>query len=110
MYAITEGLAKVNGKTVETFEREISEGRVALQVEAGTTGYTGESTREAGGRTLLCFTCICGDFHLESVENDQGQMVGVKIACCGDDGLNAILKALDFSLTALDDQRCEVND
>ena len=60
MYAVTEGLAKVNGKTVETFEREISEGRVALQVEAGTTGYTGDSTREAGGRTLLCFTCICG--------------------------------------------------
>ena len=44
------------------------------------------------------------------MENEQGQVVGVKIACCGDDGLNAILKALDFSLTALDDQRREVND
>ena len=110
MYAIEKGIIRLKGERVITFRRKVTCGDAALEVEAGTTGYTGESTREAGGRTLLCFTCICGDFHLEPMENEQGQVVGVKIACCGDDGLNAILKALDFSLTALDDQRREVND
>ena len=31
-------------------------------------------------------------------------------AACGDDGLNALMKALDFCRDALNDQRCEVDD
>ena len=106
MYAITEGVAKINGRTVDTFEREISNGRTALEVEAGTTGFVGEDCREAGGRTYIGFNCICGDFHFEPVKNDNGQLSGFKIACCGDDGLDSIMKALGFLMQALGDQ-CE---
>ena len=37
-------------------------------------------------------------------------MAGIQIACCGDDGLNALMKALAFAAQTLDDQRCEVDD
>ena len=104
MYAITEGVAKINGRIVDTFEREISNGRTALEVEAGTTGFVGEDSRDAGGRTYIGINCICGDFHFEPVKNDRGQTAGIKIACCGDDGLDSIMKALSFVLQALSDQ------
>ena len=42
--------------------------------------------------------------------DDKGTPVGVEIACCGDAGLNAVMKALDFCRDALNDQRCEVDD
>ena len=38
MYAIEEGLQKINGEMVETFEREVTCGNTVLEVEAGTTG------------------------------------------------------------------------
>ena len=110
MFAITEGVAKINGKTVDTFEREISNGRTALEVEAGTTGFVGEDARDAGGRTYIGINCICGDFHFEPVKNDNGQLSGFKIACCGDDGLDSILKALSFALEALGDQVNGIDD
>ena len=110
MFAITEGVAKINGKTVDTFEREICNGRTALEVEAGTTGFVGEDARDAGGRTYIGINCICGDFHFEPVKNDNGQLSGFKIACCGDDGLDSILKALSFALEALGDQVNGIDD
>ena len=110
MFAITEGVAKINGKNVDTFEREISNGRTALEVEAGTTGFVGEDCRDAGGRTYIGINCICGDFHFEPVKNDSGQVSGVKIACCGDDGLDSILKAFGFVMEALADQVNGVDD
>ena len=110
MYAIEEGLKKINGETVETFSREVVETNTSLLVEAGTTGYKGGCCRDAGGRTYLSIICECGDFHFSRVTNDKGQFIGVEIACCGDAGLSAIMKALEFAQAALNDQRCEVDD
>ena len=110
MYAIKEGLAKINDVLVETFEREVTDGRTTLRVEAGTTGYKGAPCREAGGRTYVCIDCFCGDFYFSPVTDDENRVVGIEIAACGDDGLDAIMKALRFAQEALNDQRCEVND
>ena len=41
MYAIDEGLKTVNGVEVDTFQRDVEDGNVCLEVEAGTTGYKG---------------------------------------------------------------------
>ncbi len=110
MYAINEGMAKINGVPVETFEREVVDGNTALRVEAGTTGYKGGCCRNAGGRTYVCIDCLCGDFHFSPVTDDEKNVVGIEIAACGDDGLNAVMKALAFAMEALNDQRCEVDD
>ena len=110
MYAIEEGLKKVNGVEVDTFEREVVDGNTCLQVEAGTTGYKGGCSRNSGARTFLRIDCVCGDFCFQPVTDDEGRKVGIVIAACGDDGLNAIMKALDFCQSALNDQRCDVDD
>ena len=47
---------------------------------------------------------------IETITDKNGRPVGVEIACCGDAGLDAIMKALDFCRDALNDQRCDVDD
>ena len=110
MYAIKEGLAKINGVPVETYEREVIERDTALKVIAGSTGYKGGCCRDTGGRTYICIDCLCGDFYFSPVTDDDGDVVGIEIATCGDDGLNAVMKALGFAMEVIDDQRCEVDD
>ena len=110
MYAIEEGLRKINGEKVKTFCREALNGDTALLVEAGTTGYKGGNRRSAGGRAYFSIICECGDYHFGLVKNDEGKVVGMDIACCGDDGLNALMKALEFAYEAINDQRREVDD
>ena len=80
MYAIKEGLAKINDVLVETFEREVTDGRTTLRVEAGTTGYKGAPCREAGGRTYVCIDCFSGDFYFSPVTDDENRVVGIEIA------------------------------
>ena len=110
MYAIEEGLKKINGVAVETFRREVTEANTALTVEAGTTGYKGSPTRKAGGRTYASIVCECGDFLFTPVRDEGNQIIGIEIAACGDAGLDALMKALEFVRQAIGDQRCEVDD
>lgn len=109
MYAIEEGLQKINGEYVETFQRGVICGETELEVEAGTTGYKG-GCRNAGSRTYLKLLCMSGDFYFRPIVDEEGNVTGITIACCGDDGLDAILRALEFAHEAIDDQRCEVDD
>jgi hypothetical protein len=110
MFAINEGVQKINGEVVDTFQREIRDGNTHLTVEAGTTGYKGSCSRNAGCRTYLNILCLSGDFYFAPIQDEAGNNVGVTIACCGDDGLDAIMKVVDFAREVIDDQRCEVND
>ena len=110
MYVIDQDQKKINDVIVNTFGRTITEHDTELQVEAGTTGYKGTPCRKAGGRTYLRIQCGKGDFYFETITDDEGKPFGVEIACCGDAGLNAVMKALDFCRDALNDQRCGVDD
>ena len=65
MYAIEEGLQKINGEMVETFQREVVCGNTDLEVEAGTTGYKGGCCRDAGGRTYLSLLCLPDNFSFQ---------------------------------------------
>ena len=68
------------------------------------------SCRIAGGRTYLNLMCLDGDFHFIPFKDENGIFKGITIACCGDDALDAIMKALIFTGDVLTDQCCEVND
>ena len=109
MYAINESRVEINSVPVETFEREVRDGKTALRVQAGTTGYRGGG-RAAGGRTYMRINCFSGDFYFRPVRNRKGKLVGTEVAACGDEGLNALLKALEFACRAMNDQRCEADD
>lgn len=110
MYAIEEGAQRINDGTVLTFSRKVVEHDTLLKVEAGTTGYSGGDSRLAGGRTYISITCDAGDFHFGLARDEKDRPVGIRIACCGDAGLNAIMKTLEFAHEALNDQRCDVDD
>ena len=109
MHAVDEGKVKINDRTVTTYGRAVLEEDTALHAMAGTTGYKG-GRRPAGGRTYIRLECFSGDFYFDPVLDDDGRVTGIEIACCGDAGLNAVMKALDFCRDALNDQRCEVDD
>jgi len=109
MYAIKANEKKLNGQIVPTFERNVAEPRTVLKVEAGTTGYKG-LCREAGGRTYFKLECRIGDFFFSPMvykRNGKKEVYGIEIATCGDAGLEAITKALQFALDAINDQRYE---
>ena len=110
MFAIEEGHKRINDRILETFKRSVMGHQTELLVEAGTTGYKGTPCRKAGSRTYLRIECWEGDFHFGTITDDEGTPVGVEIACCGDAGLNAVMKALAFAQDAISDQCCEVDD
>ena len=82
MYAIEEGLQKINGEMVETFEREVTCGNTVLEVEAGTTGYKGGCCRTGCGRTFLSLLCMNGNFFFGPIKDDEGNIAGITIAVC----------------------------
>lgn len=104
MFAVTEGKVKINDRKVTTYERAVLEEGAALHVTAGTTGYRGKG-RKAGGRVYLRLECFCGDYHFDPVVDDDGDLVGIEIAACGDESLDAVAKALRFAKETIDDQR-----
>lgn len=109
MYAVSEGRIKINDHMVSTYERAVLEKDTALHVIAGTTGYKGSSKREAGGRTFLKVECFCGDFYFNPVKEEDGRVIGIEIACCGDDALEAVAKALGFAKQVIDEERFELD-
>ncbi len=110
MYAISEGIAKINGEVVNTFEREVTQGDTVLEVAAGTTGYKKTADRAGGSRTYIGLDCINGDFHFSPITDEDGDVVGVEIASCGNESLTALLKVLAFASKVLDEQRRDVKD
>lgn len=110
MYEVKSGLKKINDVVVETFARKVAEPGTSLIVEVGTTGYKGAPCRNAGGRTYIKLDCVNGDFCFEPVTNSIGTVTGIEIAACGDAGLNALMKVMEFVNHVLDDQRREIDD
>ena len=110
MYAVSEGRIKINDKMVETYGRAVLGKDTALHVVAGSTGYKGSESRKAGGRTYIKIECFNGDFFFDPIKDDDGRIIGIEIACCGDEGLDAIMKALAFADEVIDDAVREIND
>ena len=110
MYAIDRSEHSINNKTVNTFLRIAADGDTVLEVEAGTTGFSGGDHRDSGSRTYLALLCRRGDFFFGPIKDDEDRTVGIRIASCGDDSLAAMLKAIEFIHHAISDQCCEVHD
>lgn len=106
MYAITEGTKKINNVKLKTFSRKVRHACSDMAVEAGTTGFRGYVPREKSSRAFVAIGCNRGDFLFEPVTNEEGRVVGIEIACCGDSALMALADSLGFALEALTDE-CE---
>jgi len=108
MYEVTSGEREVNGKSVDTFKREIYDANI-LEVEAGTNGYQGGDTGH-GSRTYIRIQDMGGtDISVHPTHDYTGDTDGVVIALGGDAELTTIIEALKFIEKVLDDQRREIH-
>ena len=103
MYAIKEGTRKINGVKLKTFARNVKHACADFDVEAGTTGFRGRVPREQSARAYFSLVGQ-GDFLFEPVADEEGRVVGIEIACCGDSALMALADSLGFALEALTDE------
>ena len=108
MHAVKKGMIKINDRPVTTFERAVLEEDTALHVIAGTTGYKG-GKRPAGGRTYIRLECFSGDFFFDPVVDEDGEVTGIEIACCGDDALDAAAKAVRFVKRVIEEERLGID-
>ena len=106
MYAITEGAKKINDVKLHTFSRNVKHVNTDMDVEAGTTGFRGYVPREKSARAYAAIRCNQGDFLFDPVTDEDGKVVGIEIACCGDAALMALVDSLGFAMEALMDE-CE---
>lgn len=104
MYAVIEGAKKINDVKLKTFSRNVKHVNTDMDVEAGTTGFRGYVPREKSARAFVAIGCNRGDFLFEPVANEDGQIVGIEIACCGDSALMSLIDSLGFALEALTDE------
>ena len=100
MYRIDTGCKTINGERVDTFIRGIVGRDSLLEAEAGTNGYL-----SANSRAYLRVTTLSkADFYARVKTNEAGQPVSVELCFGGNDGINAILRVLDFAKQVLSDQ------
>ncbi len=106
MYAVTEGAKKINDVKLKTFSRNVKHVNTNLDVEAGTTGFKGYVPREKSSRAYVAIECNRGDFMFDPIRDEDGRVVGIEIACCGDGALMGLADTLGFAMEALMDA-CE---
>ena len=106
MYAITEGAKKINDVKLHTFSRNVKHVNTDMDVEAGTTGFRGYVPREKSARAYVAIGCNQGDVLFDPVTDEDGKVIGIEIACCGDAALMALVDSLGFAMEALMDE-CE---
>ena len=54
----------------------------------------------------MAIGCNQGDFLFDPVTDEDGKVVGIEIACCGDVALMTLVDSLGFAMEALMDE-CE---
>ncbi len=100
MYRIDTGCKTINGERVDTFIRGIVGKNSLMEAETGTNGYHGENSRAY----LRVTTLSKADFYARVKTNEAGQPVSVELCFGGNDGINTILRVLDFAKQVLSDQ------
>ena len=104
MFAVTAGTKKINDVKFGTFSRNIRHVNADVDVEAGTTGFRGYVPRGKSARTFVAIENNHGDFFFEPIEDGDGTVTGIRIACCGDGALMALVDALRFAEKAIIEQ------
>ena len=109
MFAIHKNKVKVGKEMVKTFYRDAGGSDFCLVVEAGTTGHSDEHRDVDHVRAYLKMLCKSVDVCFDPIWDNQG-VWGVKVSAMGDEGLDAVLKALRFALKVMEDQCNDVHD
>ena len=90
-----------NDVEVKTLTRFSRVKNTKLAVDAGCTGLRGDVPRERSSRAFMLLDNLKGDFFFNPVEDDDGNVVGFGVCCCGDEAVLALLDALNFATAAI---------
>ena len=98
---------KIDGKRIPTWTRDIYDLN-ALEVEAGTNGYTGNDN-EKENLTYFRIQDVGGTDMKVSALEENGHK-GVEVVFAGDGELTTAIRALKFIVKVLEDQVNHVDD
>ena len=101
MFAINEGVRKIDGKDIPAFSREVISANI-MKVEAGTNGYQG-GDGGSGCRTYFRIQDLGStDIHARALGlyGDEG----LEVTLGGDCELSTVITALKFITKVLEDQ------
>ena len=106
MYEIKSKQRMVNGRKIETWQREVVSANM-LEVETGTNGYQGGDSGH-GSRTYFRIADLGGtDMDVKAIPNRWGGCDGFEVALGGDCELETFIEALKFAVSVLEDQAKE---
>ncbi len=96
--------AVVNGVRIKTHVNEITHGKTEVTVEAGTNGLSRKKGWEHCPRAVVTLDVDRGSFDIQPFRDDDGELTGVGIACCGPHAMLTLIDSLEFWLDTLADE------
>ena len=106
MYEIKSKQRMVNGRKIETWQREVISANM-LEVEAGTNGYQGGDSGH-GSRTYFRIADLGGtDIDVKALPNRWRGCDGFEVSLGGDCELETFIEVLKFAISVLEDQAKE---
>ena len=100
MYGVKPNVVKANGVKVNVLRGKVVNGNSDLRVQAGTTGFRADPGQAADVRGLVDICFVRGDFQFLPVEDENSNIVGIRIICNGNDELMSLMEALAFAARA----------
>ena len=110
MYEIKENrLRLTDGTKISTYTRDVVSCNI-LEVEAGTTGYSGGDTLHGGRNYFRMKDAACTDMDIHVMRDRFGDAEGFEVMLGGDCELETMIRALKFITKVLEEEAQEVYD
>lgn len=110
MYEIHESEQRVGSHRIPTFRREIRSKGNCLLVEAGTSAALRRDRQKEDPITFLSLVSPGDSFTFRCVPDGRGFASGFEVCIDGEDGMKALVAALEFAERAINDLRFERRD
>ena len=104
MYCVKPNAVKANGVKVKVLRGKVVNGNSDLRVQAGTNGFRSDPGVAADVRGLVDICFVRGDYQFLPVEDEESNIVGIRIISNGNDALMSLMEALAFAAKVTVDQ------
>ena len=110
MYEIRESEMWAGDRRIPTFRRDIHAEETRLIVEAGTSASVHRNRQKEAPMAYFSLASLGDNFSFRCIPDGRGSTSGFEVFCDGEDGLRALIAALEFAERAINDLRFERRD
>ena len=110
MYEIHESEQRIGSHRIPTFRSEIRSKENCLLVEAGTSASVHRNRQKENPMAYFSLASLGDNFSFRCIPDGRGSTSGFEVFCEGEDGLRALIAALEFAERAINDLRFERRD